>query len=430
MNSQPLYGKMLGWSKLAALTGSTQLLVQGLGFVSGLMIIRLLPTHEYALYTLANTMLGTMTMLADSGISNGVMAEGGKVWQDRNKLGAVLATGLSLRKKFGIASMIATLPVLAYLLLDHGASWLMTIMIILSIIPAFLAALTDSLLVIAPKLHQDIKSLQQNQAEVSLGRMVLSVGLLFIFPFTFVALIANSIPRIYGNFKLQKFSARYTSTKEAPDQQVQASIGRAVKRTFPIVLYHCLSGQVSIWLISFFGTTANIAQLGALGRISMIFTLFTVVFSTLIAPRFSRMPAQFGNLMKYFLSIQAGVFMLCVLIFAFINLSADVILLVFGSEYSGLNYELSLVALSGCIGMMVSVVSQLSIGRGWFIRTYILIAFNFVTTILGFAVFNIQSLEGVLCLNVLNSSVHFIIVFVYGLISMGRMKTKATANAA
>ena len=91
--------KISQWVKLVSVTGGAQIMVQGLGFLSGILIIRLLPTSEYALYTLANTMLGAISILADSGISNGVMATGGKVWLNRVELGKVMVTGMELRKK-------------------------------------------------------------------------------------------------------------------------------------------------------------------------------------------------------------------------------------------------------------------------------------------------------------------------------------------
>lgn len=82
------------------ITGGAQVLVQLTGLISGILIIRLLPTNEYAFYTLANTMLGTLAVLAGGGISTGGMSEGGKVWRDKARLGGVLATGLKLRRKF------------------------------------------------------------------------------------------------------------------------------------------------------------------------------------------------------------------------------------------------------------------------------------------------------------------------------------------
>jgi len=156
LKQHPKYETIISWGKLISITGSAQILIQALGFASGILVIRLLPVEEYALYTLANTMLGTMTILADGGISTGIMSQGAKVWQDKEKLGAVLATGLYLRRKFAVGSLLVATPVLMYLLLHNNASWLTTLLIVGALIPAFFAALSDSLLEIVPKLHQDI----------------------------------------------------------------------------------------------------------------------------------------------------------------------------------------------------------------------------------------------------------------------------------
>lgn len=414
----PRYSKFYNWGKLITITGGTQVLVQVIGFITGILIIRLLPTKEYALYTLANTMLGTMTMLADSGISSGVMAQGGKVWQDKKKLGIVLATGLDLRKRFGLISLIVTIPILAYLLLNHGANWLTTILIIISIVPAFFAALSDSFLEMAPKLHQYINPLQRNQAEVSIGRAALSALLLFVFPYTFIALIANSIPRIYGNYQLRKISARFASKNEQPDSLVEKEIIKGVKRTLPIVVYHCISGQISIWLISFFGSTTNISQIGALGRLSIIFNLFTILFSTLVIPRFARMKAIKKLLLKSFLLIQACTFIISVLLLLSIWILSDEILWVLGKNYQGLNYELILMALSGCISLIAGVCSQLIISRGWFLKPYFLIGVNFISTVISLAFFNISSIIGVLYFNIIVSAIAYFLVLVYGLIKI------------
>jgi hypothetical protein len=87
LKEHPKYDTVVSWGKLISITGSVQLILQALGFASGILIIRLLPVQEYAFYTLANTMLGTMTVLSDGGISAGVMAQGGRVWKDKEKLG-------------------------------------------------------------------------------------------------------------------------------------------------------------------------------------------------------------------------------------------------------------------------------------------------------------------------------------------------------
>lgn len=417
-NTHPKYAKALHWGKLITITGSAQILIQGLGFLSGILIIRLLSTQEYAWYTLANTMLGTMIMLADSGISNGVMAEGGKVWQDKKKLGIVLATGLHLRRKFGLISLLITSPILAYLLLQHGASWLATSLIIISIIPAFFAALSDTLLEIVPKLHQAISPLQKNAVQVSIGRVVLNVALIFFFPFTFIAIIASSIPRLYANYKLILIAAEFANKDEKPDSLVKKAINKSVNRTLPIVLYYCVSGQISIWLISLFGTTTSISELGALGRLAVIFNLFATLFATLIVPRFSRMASSRNVLIRPFLLIQTTAFCISIALLFFIWLFSSQILWVLGKKYYGLDGELFLVTVTSCLGLMVGVCSQLVISRGWYFNPYLFIGINIASTILGILAFNIATLTGILYFNIATVAIHYLVVFIYGLSSI------------
>ena len=61
---------------------SIQVVIQGLGFASGILIVRSLSKQDYAWYTVANMLASTMTLLADSGISAALSSLGGTVWQD------------------------------------------------------------------------------------------------------------------------------------------------------------------------------------------------------------------------------------------------------------------------------------------------------------------------------------------------------------
>ena len=73
MRTHPRYAKAFEWGKLASMVASAQMLVQGLGLLSGVLIIQLMPAEEYALYTLTYAMLGTIVSLADGGIGGGTM---------------------------------------------------------------------------------------------------------------------------------------------------------------------------------------------------------------------------------------------------------------------------------------------------------------------------------------------------------------------
>ena len=81
---------------------TVQVIVQIIGFLSGILLIRVLDQREYAFFTIANTMQGILNLLADIGISIGLVSIGGRVWQDRTRFSEliiVLHVGSGLRRK-------------------------------------------------------------------------------------------------------------------------------------------------------------------------------------------------------------------------------------------------------------------------------------------------------------------------------------------
>ena len=397
--TNPNYLRALEWGKLVTITGSAQILIQAVGLISGILVIRLLSTREYALFTLANTMLGTMSVLADGGISAGVMAQGGKYWQSPTKLGEVLVTGFDLRKRFAVVSLLFAIPVLIYLLRHHQASWLMAVLIVLCLLPAFIMGLSGTLLEIAPKLHQDIILLQKNQIVTNLARLSLSLSL-FLFPWAFMAVLAAGIPQIWANKNLRRISEGYADWKQESSPFIRREIITFVKRILPGSIYYCLSGQITIWLISLFGSTIALAQIGALGRLAMMLSLFSVLINTLIVPRFARLSSQANVLLRRYLQIQIGLFLLSAIIITGVWLFPIQVLWLLGQEYSNLKTELILSIINACLGLIGGVSFSLCTCRGWVINPIISIPITIFSLILGIYLLDISTLRGVLVLNI------------------------------
>lgn len=422
ISSSPRYAKALEWSKLITLTGGAQAIVQIAGLISGVIIIRLLSTQEYALYTLANTMLVTMVILADSGVTIAVMSEGGKVWKDNKQLGVVLTTGLDLRKKFAIGSLIVSTPILAYLLLHHGASKLVTFATIFAIIPAFLAAMSDSIYEIAPKLHQDIKALQKNQINVSIGRIILSTAILLISPFSFLVIIASAIPRIYGNIQLRKIASNRALLDELPSVEIKQRILKIVKLSIPGLIYFCLSGQLNIWLISFFGQTKSIATVGAISRLTMGISLFSSVFAMLVVPRFTRLPNYKSIIRSAFIKLQVLLLVASGVILFVVWIANKELLWVIGPSYAGLKIELFLAMLSACISLMVGSTYSLYSTKGWIMHPTQSISVSVISTLIGAWLFDVSTLRGVYYLNIFVAFIEYINHIVYSFIRISKLE--------
>ncbi len=415
LKKHPKYDSVVNWGKLVSITGSAQLLVQLLGFSCGILIIRLLPLQEYAFYTLANTLLGTISVLADGGVSAGIMAQGGKVWNDKEKLGKVLATGLDLRKKFAFLSLLVSLPILFYLLIHNGASWLTALLIALAMIPAFFAALSDSLLEIVPKLHQSILPLQRNQMAVSIGRLLLTAITMLVFPWAFIAILAAGLPRMWGNIKLRKIVYGLADENQRPDTEIRTEILTLVKRIMPTSIYYCVSGHITIWLISIFGNTTSIAQLGALGRLSMLLLLFGFVVDTLIIPRFAKLIEDKKILFLRYLQIMGILLSFLLVAVTIVYLFPTPILWLLGDGYIGLPFELFLSVSGSCISLLAGVAFSLFSSRGWALPPYLVISINLVSIIILASIIDLSTLKGILLLNIGISIIAFIQTFGYGI---------------
>src|SRR3954447_257976 len=120
--SPPGFYRALQRARLVGNFALVQAAVQVIGFFSGILLVRWLSQQEYASYTIANTMQGTINLLADIGISVGLVSIGGRVWQDRDRFGQLINTALNLRRKMGLAVILVITPILYLMLAKNGAA--------------------------------------------------------------------------------------------------------------------------------------------------------------------------------------------------------------------------------------------------------------------------------------------------------------------
>jgi O-antigen/teichoic acid export membrane protein len=412
-NFNTRYDKILTWIKLISVTSLLEIVVQAIGFFSGILVIRLLPPNEYAFYTLANTLLGTMAVLADGGISSGTMAQAGKVWQDKVKLGTVLATGMDLRKKFAVVSLLIVSPFLIYLLRHHEASWLMSFLLLISIIPAFFTALSGNILQLAPKLHQDIIPLQTTNVLSNAFRFIITTLLIFIFPWAFIAILASGTSQIWSNIRLRKISSKHADMKQKPDASIRREILVFVKRILPGAIYFCVSGQITIWIISFFGNTNSIAQVGALGRLGMVLGIFGTLIGTLVTPRFARLIKDKNKLIKIFFQIQMGLILLVIFIISITYNFPNQILWIIGKDYQNLQMELVLSIIGACLGIIAGTSFSLSSNRGILVNPFLTIPTIVITIAIGAMLIDIRTIQGVLKLNIIIALIEIVMYYLY-----------------
>jgi len=384
------------WTKRLSGVGGAQIIAQGLGFVSGILIVRMLAPQQYALYTLANTMLGTMKVLADSGISSGMLSEGGKVWQNRRDLGAVIVTGMAMRRRFAIWSMVVSVPVLLYLLRSHGDSWIGALVMLGAVAAYFWALLDWDIFGIAPSLHQRVAAMQRIGVVQSLGRLLGLVAMLAAVPWAVVAIAVAALPQFWASKRLQVMSFEVADLRQVENAGVRIGVTRVVRRVLPAAIYFCLSSQITIWLVSVLGSTLALAKLGALSRLGQIFTVFSAIAAAVIVPRFARLRSDRGLVLRRYFQVLALLAISGAAITAVFAARPREILWLLGPEYADLVHEVVLLVIGSAMNLLAGTAYLLGNARGHVTQPVISISLQVLCQIWLISRLDVSTLDGVL----------------------------------
>ncbi|OKH22655.1 polysaccharide biosynthesis protein [Chroogloeocystis siderophila 5.2 s.c.1] len=394
--------KAIYWCKTLSKFVSVQLIIQGLGFISGLLIVRTLDKQQYAYFTIANTMQGSMTVLSDSGITAGLSAIGGRVWQNRDQFSQLINTALQLRIYLSIISVVAVTPITLWLLISNGASILSAILIVIVIILGLNAQLTIGVLEIVPRLYSQINRIQTIELVPSVSRLVLLLCAYFTSLNALIAVFISSLSLLLKRSVLIKWVTQNIDSEAKTNQDYYHEILAVIKSLSPNTIFYCIQGQITVWLISFFGNTQNIAEVGALSRLAVIFSIINSVIAGIISPSFARCHSVTLLHRKYWQIVGISCFLgFCILVF--IAIFPVQILWLLGEQYAHLQNELFLIALSTIFSHVVGVMWSLNCSKAWVSYSWFSIPSTLTTQIALLFLINLSTIEGVIMFGILSN---------------------------
>ncbi len=262
------FGPTLQVARRIGQFASVQMLVQLIGFATGIFLVRQMRQTEYALFTIANTMQGTLNILADVGISIGMISIGGRVWQDSHRFGELISTGLHLRRKLGLISILGVTPILYFMLTRNGASLSYTILLVGAVLAGLFAQLSVGVLEVIPRLRADVRQIQIIDFSTSTARLLILLSLGFVFLNAGVAVSVGAGALLLQYLLLRRYAANVIDLQAKENPEDRKAIMTLIRKQAPNAIFFCLQGQITIFLISFFAHRPGaIAEVGALGRL-------------------------------------------------------------------------------------------------------------------------------------------------------------------
>ncbi len=382
---------------------SIQVLVQLIGFAAGILLVRRLDRHEYALFTIANTMQGTINVLADIGISIGLISIGGRVWQNGHRFGELVSTGLKLRRELGTTAILCVTPLLYFMLIKNGASVFYAAILITTVLGGLCVQLSLGVLDVVPRLRSDIRQIQRIDFTGSIVRLAILVGLAFIFLNAGVAVMVGSGALLLQYFLLRRYARGVIDLQAGQNSDDRKAMIGFIRNQAPNAIFFCLQGQITILLITIFGHRAGaVAEVGALGRLAMIFAVLGNLVTNIFAPAFARCQDT-QKLAWLYAGIAGGVAGFSLLVISAAAFLPNEFLFVLGNRYSHLQRELLLMVGGATLNMIASTLWTLNASRAWVVGSWLYIPLTIGTQLLLIPFIDFSTVTGVLTFNLVSA---------------------------
>jgi hypothetical protein len=359
----PLVPRLIRWGLVVGEFGIVQVAVQAAGALAGFIIVRSLTKPEYALYAIANAGLSMFNILADTGITSAMRSIGGEVHGDRTAYSRLVATVRQLRQLFAMFAFAISLSVTAWLLLANDASAGETILLCIIVLAASWPLVTGTIfretaLMLAK--YRKVQAVDFSGAVLRLSCVVAAFAWLSAAVAMIFAGLANWLQWAIYQRRLHED----IDTGAEADEGYRCRVLGITRRVLPNTVFFCFQGQVMYVLLTLFGTTHELADVAALGRLAALLAIFGVVFNNLLAPWFARCDSS-RHLSRLYMGLLALTASFLAPFVAFAWFFPAPLLWILGSAYGGLEHEVFLVVVAACLQQLGGAMLWLNHCRAW-----------------------------------------------------------------
>lgn len=384
------------WTKILSVLFALQFCVQIINGLTGVALVRLLTKDQYALLTLSNSVVATINVATDMGLSVALINIGARVLEDKVLHRKLLFDALFIRRVFLVSIALFAAPVTFGLLLQNNASLISAAMLtILCLIISGVAA-SGAVYATVPRLYGQHKLIQVAELSTALCRFA-GIALVF-FASGMVAVVAMSITAIGQVIYLLR--VQHVANAVLPKisngvSDFRREIFATVRTLAPTAVFYGFQGHIATFLIGAFGNQEGVAELGAVMRFAIVFQVVSVVLTQVVAPAVAR--AHSASRLRRMLQIcllAYFAFSMAVLVAAM--WLSDYALLVLGPGYYGLGAELTLAMASCSLSGLGVVVWSFVSARGWIRNLWIVIPLTVIVQAFLAFVLELNTLNGVI----------------------------------
>jgi O-antigen/teichoic acid export membrane protein len=279
----------LRWTGILGGYLATQGAIQAINLTTGFLILRFLPIEQYALYVIAMMLVAVASMASDMGVSQGVASLGAPVRDCPEKIGSLIRAALQLRRiLFGIVCPLVL--GLAFLLFRGYSEYWLTLSIVVALVLAVAwGQQTVTVLSSVANINHDLRTLGFANGLAAIVRLGLVATACAAIPLAITAIATNLLGTVLSAvFLKRRIGASANSASETIKADYLARLKVFCLPLAPGIIYYLLQGNIATAFLWFIGSTTSVAEVGALGRLSQIIGLITLLNGFFFLPYFAR----------------------------------------------------------------------------------------------------------------------------------------------
>jgi len=340
--------------------------VQLLNAATGLLLLRLMPKPEFAIYAIALGIQGMIGILTDLGFGGAITGLVGTRYRDKAILGSYIRTASHLRQ--ALLLIIASAALLLAVIFRnveieaHGRKELLLLVLAVLLTVQFQA--WASYYEIPLLLNGKLVAYYSPQIAAAALRIVSSVALYYVHWISSTTVIlANTLSIVVMGVSYRFLARPWIDVPRRVSKVHGREMVRFLLPLLPGTVYQALQGQISLFLITIFGHVGQIAEVAAAGRIGQLFLLLNSSNNVLVTPFFAKTPrALFRRRYGYAMCAVGAV---ALLVAASAKFCPGAYLLLLGANYSNLTSQIRLVVYASAIGYFAGAMWSVAVARKW-----------------------------------------------------------------
>jgi O-antigen/teichoic acid export membrane protein len=338
--------------------------LQGLQLISALFLIRALSVDSYAQFGLALGFQATVGTLMDLGFSSTIIPLVGDRVDDRALVGRYVRAAKHLRDRtFWIIAPFAAIAFLA-VMSKHHWDWKVQVLLLASVLVTLYSSGAVSYNSAPLFLFGRLRGYYAPQTFSALGRLVAYVGLRTVGALnSWTAAGLNAVNTVVNGKLLGRESRECIDWPKEEDPATDREIIRYMLPAAPAIVFAAFQSQISLFLISIFGQTVNIAQVAALSKIGQLFAVLMTFNIVVVEPYIARLGRH--RLGSTYLALLALAAVACVPVVLIAFFLPTPFLWLLGAKYSGLSAQVGWVVLTACINYLAGLVWIMNRARKW-----------------------------------------------------------------